>query len=251
MIQSPAVNLGLIGFGRFGQFVSKHLRTRLSLVVWDLRDLRKKAAALGVRWGTLEEAAAQPGVLLAVPISELPACLERVVPCLSPRAILMDCCSVKVKPVEWMIEKAPEDTEIIGLHPLFGPQSGRGGVAGMTVVLCPARTTKADLLKGFLEEVGLVVHVTTPEEHDRAMAATQALSQFLGRALVEAGIHEGPLKTPAYDRLMKMVEYVGPDSPELFHDMHRLNPFAAGERRKLLEALLRIHRDLDAPPPRK
>ncbi len=251
MIQSPAVNLGLIGFGRFGQFVSKHLRVRLNLVVWDLKDLRKKAAALGVRWGTLEEAASQPIVLLAVPISELPACLESVVPHLSPRALLMDCCSVKVKPVEWMLRAVPEATEIIGLHPLFGPQSGRGGVAGMTVVICPARSTKAELLKGFLEEGGLAVHVTTPAEHDRAMAATQALTQFIGRALVETGIKEGPLKTPAYDRLMKMVEFVRSDSPELFHDMHRLNPFAADERRRLLEALLKIHRELDAPPPRK
>lgn len=251
MIQSPAVNLGLIGFGRFGQFISKHLRTRLNLVVWDLRDLRKKAAALGVRWGTLDETASQPIVLLAVPISELPACLESAVPYLSPRTLLMDCCSVKVKPVEWMLEAAPAGTEIIGLHPLFGPQSGRGGVAGMIVVICPARTTRAELLKGFLEEVGLVVHVTTPAEHDRAMAATQALTQFIGRALLEAGIHEGPLRTPAYDRLAKMVEFVRHDSPELFQDMHRLNPFAADERRRFLEALLRIHRDLDAPPARR
>src|SRR6266850_2202606 len=245
MIQSAAVNLGLIGFGRFGQFASKHLRARLNLVVWDLKDLRKKAAALGVRWGSIDEAASQPIVLLAIPVSQLPDCLDSVVPHLSPGALLMDCCSVKVKPVEWMLHAVPEDTEVIGLHPLFGPQSGRGGVAGMTVVLCPARTRKADLLKGFLEEVGLVVHVTTPAEHDRAMAATQALTQFIGRALVDSGIKEGPLQTPAYDRLMKMVEFVRHDSPEYFHDMHQLNPFAADERRRLLEAMLRIHRDLD------
>src|SRR5258706_14612239 len=94
MIQSPAVNLGLIGFGRFGQFVSKHLRVRLNLVVWDLKDLRKKAAALGVRWETLEEGASQPIGLLAVPISGLPACLGWVVPALSPPAVLLDCCPV-------------------------------------------------------------------------------------------------------------------------------------------------------------
>jgi len=248
MIQSAAVNLGLIGFGRFGQFVAKHLRSRLNLVVWDLKDLRKKAAALGVRWGTLEEAASQPFVLLAPPISELPACLDSVVPHLAPGSLLMEGCAVKVKPIEWLLKAVPEDVEVVGLHALFGPQSGRGGVAGMTVALCPARTRRADLLKKFLEEAGLVVHVTTPAEHDRAMAATQALTQFVGRALVDIGVQEGALTTPAYDRLARMVEFVRHDSPEFFHDIHQMNPFAADERRRLLEALLRIHRELDAPP---
>src|SRR5262249_42275792 len=155
-----------------------------------------------------------------------------VAPSLSPGALLMDCCSVKVKPVEWMLKAAPEDTEVVGLHPLFGPQSGRGGVAGMTVVICPARTRRTDLLKSFLQDAGLSGLATTPAEHDRAMASTQALTQFIGRALSDAGMKEGPLRTPAYDRLAKMVEFVASDSPEMFHDMHRLNPFAADERRR-------------------
>ncbi len=248
MIQSAAVNLGLIGFGRFGQFATKHLRPRLDLVVWDLRDLRKKAAALGVSWGSLPEAASRDQVLLAVPISELPACLDQIAPHLKPGALLMDCCSVKVRPVEWMLRAVPEKIEVIGLHPLFGPQSGRAGVAGLTVVMCPSRASRADLLKRFLEEMGLVVHVATPEEHDRAMAATQALTQFLGRGLLQAGIEDRDLKTPAFDRLLRMVEMIRHDSPELFHDMHRLNPYAAEQRRRVLEALLRIHRELESPP---
>jgi len=248
MIQSAAVNLGLIGFGRFGQFAARHLRTKLNLVVSDRLDLRKKAAAAGVAWGTIQEAASQEYVLLAVPISQLPACLDSIVPHLRSGATLLDCCSVKVKPVEWMRERAPEDVEIVGLHPLFGPQSGRAGVAGLTVVLCPARTTRSELFKGFLEEFGLVVHVMSPEEHDRTMARTQALTQFLGRGLVLTGIEDQAVKTPAFDRLFRMVEMVRHDSPELFKDMHRLNPYAAEERRRILEALLRLHRELDTPP---
>ena len=48
-----------------------------------------------------------------------------------------------------------------------------------------------------------------------------------------------------------MVEMIRHDSKELFHDMNRLNPFAAEERRRLLEALLQIHRDLESLPPRR
>jgi prephenate dehydrogenase len=248
MIQSPAVNLGLIGFGRFGEFAAKHLRRRLKVVVWDLRDLRKKAAALGVAWGSLQEAASQESVLVAVPVAELPSALDSVVPFLRPGALLMDACSVKVRPVEWMLSRTPDNVEIIGVHALFGPQSGRAGVAGMRIVLCPARGNRAELMKRFLEEMGLVVHITSPEEHDRAMAQTQALTQFLAKGLIHSDFQDHPLKTPAFERLHRMVEMLRPDSNELFYDMHRLNPFAAEERRKLLEALLKLHHKLETLP---
>jgi len=246
MIQSRAMNLGLIGFGRFGQFAANHLRLRLNLVVWDPRDLRRQAAALGLSWGTLADAASQPFVLMAVPISELPSCLESVAPHLSPGALFMDCCSVKVRPIEWMLKALPEDVEIVGVHPLFGPGSARAGLGGLQVVLCPGRGGRIELVGRFLEEMGLRVHVLTPEEHDRLVAATMALTQFLGRGLLAAGLQEIPLGTPAFEHLLRMVEMVRGDSTTLFHDMHRLNPFAAVERRRLIEALLKIHNDLES-----
>ena len=43
----------------------------------------------------------------------------------------------------------PEKVEIIGTHPLFGPQSGRAGIAGMRVAFCPVRTTRAEQIKRF------------------------------------------------------------------------------------------------------
>jgi len=248
MIQSRAMNLGIIGFGQFGQFAANHLRRIVHVTVWDLRDLRKRAAALGVTWGALADAASRELVLLAVPIAEMPACLEAVVPYLKPGALVMDGCSVKVLPVQWMLARVPAEVEVIGMHPLFGPQSGRAGVAGLSVVICPARSHRLDLLRRFLEEMGLVVHLSTPEEHDRAMAQTQALSQYISRGLILADIQDSPLKTPAFELLHRMVGMLKPDSKELFEDMHRFNPFAAEERRKLLEALLRIHRHLEDLP---
>lgn len=240
------MNLGLIGFGNFGQFAAKHLRQRMNLVVWDARDLRKKAAAVGVRWGSMPEAAAQEFVLLSVPVSELSSCLDSVSPHLSPGSLLMDCCSVKVKPIEWMLAAAPEDVEVLGTHALFGPQSGRNGVAGLKVVLCPARTRRTEFVRRFLEETGLQVEIVSPQEHDRAMAATQALAQFVGRGLIQAGIRDNVLKTPTFERLLRLAEMLRTDAPELFHDMHRLNPFAAQERRRFLDALFRLNSELEA-----
>ncbi|HZI95157.1 MAG TPA: prephenate dehydrogenase [Patescibacteria group bacterium] len=239
-LEDNLLNLGLIGFGKFGQFAAKHLRSKLHLIVWDLRDLRKKAASLGLTWGTLEEAASCQAILLAVPISEMSSVLAQIVRYLRPGALLMDACSVKIAPVQWMLAAAPPEVEVIGMHPLFGPHSGRGGIGGLRVVLCPARTTRTELVREFLEHMDLNVVIATPEEHDRQMAHAQALTHFVARGLANAGVADQDLKTPSYDRLLKVVDAITKDSAELFTDMQTYNPFAAEARTRLLEALRRL-----------
>ncbi|HET6373215.1 MAG TPA: prephenate dehydrogenase/arogenate dehydrogenase family protein [Candidatus Polarisedimenticolia bacterium] len=234
------MNLGLIGFGRFGQFAARHLRQRVHTFVWDLKDQRKTAASLGLTWGTLEETASCRFVVLAVPISEIPTALAQVVPYLRPGALLLDVCSVKLAPVKWMMAAAPPEVEVMGTHPLFGPISGRQGIGGMTVVLCPGRTHRAETVRRFLADLGLNVLITTPEEHDRQMAHAQALSHFVARGLAEAGVADQELKTPSFRSLLKVVEAVTKDSPELFRDLNTYNPFAAEARARLLEALRKI-----------
>ncbi len=234
------MNLGLIGFGRFGQFVARHLRHRIHIFVWDLRDQRKKAAGMGLTWGTLEETASCRFVLLAVPISEMITALTQVVPYLRPGALLMDVCSVKLAPIEWMMAAAPPEVEVLGIHPLFGPMSGRGGIEGLTVALCPARTRRVEIVRRFLSDLGLRAVVTTPEEHDRQMARAQAITHFVARGLAAAGVEEQELMTPAYERLLRVVEILSRDSPTLFRDLHAYNPFAAEARARLLESLHQI-----------
>ena len=234
------LNLGLIGFGRFGQLAAKHLRHRAHLFVWDMRDLRKKAASLGLTWGTLEETASCQVVLLSVPISEMPEALARVVPHLRPGALLMDVCSVKMAPVEWMLAAAPPQVDVIGTHPLFGPGSARTGIDGLAIALCPARTRHLDRVRDFLEQMGLKVMITTPEDHDRQMATAQALTHYVARGLAEAGVADQELKTPSFERLLRVVENLTKDSPEMFHDLEAFNPFAEEARLRLLDALHRI-----------
>ena len=68
---------------------------------------------------------------------EMPSALAQVGPYLRPGALLMDVCSVKMAPVEWMLAAAPADVEVLGIHPLLGPASSRAGILGSTVVLFP------------------------------------------------------------------------------------------------------------------
>lgn len=238
---------GILGFGNFGRFMAKHLAGRFELTVSDQpgNDISEAAAALGVRSGTMEEAARCDIVVLCVPVQRLEELLKSAAPHIRPDALVLDVASVKVKPVRLMREYLPETAEIIATHPLFGPTSGKNGIVGLPFVYCPVRTTRAEKVRAFLAEtLGVKVIDSAPEEHDTQMAYVQGLTHFIGRALNRMQIPELNQKTAIYDHLHAIVQTVGSDSHDLFLTIQRENPLAEGVRGKFLDALNEIHEEI-------
>lgn len=245
MSSSPAKKLGLIGFGAFGRLVAEHLRNDFDVIVADAVDYAAEAAELGVRWTTLEEAAACPYVLLAVPIQRFRGVLEAIRGHVQPGSLVIDVGSVKVAPIAAMEELLPAEVEIIGTHPMFGPQSAADGLPGHRIVVCPVRTERLDEVRSFLaDRLGLEVHICDAETHDRQIARTQALAQFIGRALAELEESRSPVRTPGYDQLRHVAETVGADSWELFAAIQNLNPYSAEVRKELLYHLEELQQRL-------
>ncbi|HLD75649.1 MAG TPA: prephenate dehydrogenase/arogenate dehydrogenase family protein, partial [Candidatus Norongarragalinales archaeon] len=117
--------LGLIGFGNFGRFAAEHLGEDFEILAYDPQMTQEINS--NVKSVSLDEAASQPLVLLCVPLQNLPSVLEQIKPNVRPGALVVDTCSVKIKPSKAMEESIPEGVQIIGTHPLFGPQSGKNG----------------------------------------------------------------------------------------------------------------------------
>ena len=76
---------------------------------------------------------------------------------------------------------------------------------------------------------------STPEEHDRQIAVSLALTHFIGRALSEFGAGPLDIDTEGYNRLLHILEVVTHDTWQLFMDMHRYNPFARQQREAFIE----------------
>ncbi|MFX9058099.1 prephenate dehydrogenase/arogenate dehydrogenase family protein, partial [Acinetobacter baumannii] len=91
-------------------------------------------------------------------------------PHLRPGALVVDVCSIKTRPLEILERALPPGVDLLGTHPLFGPESGRAGLAGLRIALCPVRGRRAGQARRFLRRLGLAVTVTTAAEHDRQMA---------------------------------------------------------------------------------
>ena len=233
--------IGIIGFGQFGQFMAQHLARFFETAVYDNADLRREAEKINVDWCDFETVAGKEIVIFAVPLSSFEAVLRRARKFLRVDALCIDVCSVKIKPLELMLAHLPETVEIIGTHPLFGPQSGRGSIEGLRIALCPLRSTQTEKVRAFLAgELKLNVLERSPEEHDREMAHVQALTHFVARALDELHVEESELATVSYEELMRAARLVSEDSWELFQTIQQGNPFAGTKRKAFIEKLIEL-----------
>jgi prephenate dehydrogenase len=237
------MNLGLVGFGQFGQLAVRTLKEKFDVLVNDAAPgAAALAAEAGVAFGSLEAAAAREVVVVAVPVAAMQGVFSAIAPHLRPGALVIDVGSVKMLPAQWMTELLPDHVDLVATHPLFGPQSARDSLKGLRFVVCPVRGDRHGCVAAFGRSLGLTVTVTTPEEHDREMAYVQALTHLIGRSLVNLGIPDEQLKTVSYQHLLELCSLIGADTFELFTAIQTQNPFAAevveafvGEARSLLD----------------
>jgi prephenate dehydrogenase len=240
--------IGIIGFGTFGRFMAAQLSAYGEVLVSSRSGSEVEVAEVGARLVSLEEAAAAALVVPSVPVQNLEEVLVQLAPHLLPGALVADVSSVKVKPVEIMQRVLPDTVEILATHPLFGPQSGANGIAGLPMVVWPVRLAQPrfeavkEFLRGTLE---LNVMEISPDEHDREMAYVHALTYLLGRAFSDIDIPATPLRTATYQHLLDVRRLVELDTPELFDTIQLWNPYAADLRQRFTRRLDEIEAGLE------
>ncbi|MBM4166705.1 MAG: prephenate dehydrogenase [Ignavibacteria bacterium] len=238
VVSSQKKVVGLIGFGRFGKFLARHLSEKFSLVVFDSSLKPNSKKEKNIFFGSIEEVTTQKIVILAVPINQIKNVLKKISPLVQNDALLIDVCSVKEKPIAWMKKLLPKTVSILGTHPMFGPDSAANGIQGKTIVLCPGRIAKTKLLgiQQGLKKVGLNVIVTTQTEHDKQVAYTQALVHFFARSWNAMKLPSPKITTESFLKLNQISQTLMNDSEELFKDMFHYNRFSNDVRKKIWTA---------------
>ncbi|MEM9423603.1 MAG: prephenate dehydrogenase/arogenate dehydrogenase family protein, partial [Spirochaetota bacterium] len=159
---------------------------------------------------------------------------------------LMDTCSVKERPLAWMNRAVqnlkPEQFRILGLHPMFGPDSAGDSPEGLRLVLCPQDLAEAEWQswQEHFSHLGLHTVVMSAAEHDREAAKTQGLTHLLGRLLEALNIRQSPIATAGYQALCQLREQTCHDTWQLFLDLQKQNnytPLMRGELQKALETV--------------
>src|SRR3972149_1337463 len=167
-------------------------------------------------------------VVVSVPIGVTGDVIAQVGPLLGAEHLLMDLTSLKAEPVEAMLRFST--AEVIGCHPLFGPQIA--SPEGLHIVLCPARTKKwLPWLRDALGRGGGTVIETTPEKTDELMAVVQGLNHvntiMMGMVMskIAAPLSQlDPFTTPIFAAKTKIVEKILMDNPLLHAEIICANP---------------------------
>lgn len=144
-----------------------------------------------------------------------------------------------------MMRKYFPANEIIGTHPLFGPDSTADGLAGRQIVVTPSKESPAyKRLIGTFESASLETIYMSAEEHDRQMAWTLCLTQFIGRGLGSLPLPRNSIGTKGYFDLLDIVTRANADTRQLYIDMNKYNRFAAEMREMVIKGLMEIDKEL-------
>ncbi len=237
--------IGLLGLGRFGKMAYEYLRRDKEVLVYDSDSSRLQDISEAT---TFEEALSAPLIVLCVPISAMEDTCKKMAPLLREGQIVVDTCSVKKRPLQWMSTHLPESVQILGTHPLFGPDSVKEGVAGLKIALCPVRIEQEsyDRIRRYLERLQLVGVEVTPDEHDQQIAKSQAVFHLIAQVMKQLKWTSQAVSTPgpeAFDRLVRTVQQ---DTDQLFLDIERENPYAAQWRQRFIQEALSLDKELGA-----
>lgn len=223
----------IVGFGKFGSLLYKILvREGLDLVVVE----KNRIADPSIKQLTLEAAIPHTGLIIScVPISEFRNTITKVSGLLSNtvknQPVVIDVCSVKLRPSETMLELLPANVGIVATHPLWGPVSSEDGEAlvGLKFLYKIIRNNGNPIINEFIQlwsSLGQELVEISPEEHDRQAAYSQAFAFLVGKIGNDLNIHESHTTTKGLQGILYNQEVVGQESEHLFIDMFRYNPFA-------------------------
>ena len=225
----------------------KHVTPYFDVRVYDaFKNLDAVADTFNLSVTSLEEVAKSDIVVFCVPVKELEKTVQSVVPFLKSGQLVIDLCSVKCKPVEILKRLIPAGVDAVSLHPLFGPQSGKNGIANLNITLCNVAGDRLPCISAFLKDkLNLNIFETTPENHDQEMAYVQGLTHMIAKVFVRMDVPDIHQQTKTYGHLNDMVELIRYDSEELFLAIQRDNPYVKETTAKFFAAVKALEEKLN------
>jgi arogenate dehydrogenase (NADP+), plant len=158
-LRSRPLTIGVIGFGRFGQFIARTFSKYGNVVVTSRSDYTNIAHAMGVTYVPLSDPASflnhnldvivvAVSILsfqdtirsLTVPLQEYLASSDK-----KHGPLVVDVLSVKEHARQTMLADLPPECDILCTHPMFGPDSGKDGWRGLNFVYERTRIDKVVL----------------------------------------------------------------------------------------------------------
>jgi len=223
------------GTGEMGQWFTPFFKNHgFEVVVWGSSGKVEVAERMGVEFAHDLDAAISTSdiVIVTVPINITERVISETAPKMKSGSLLMDFTSLKVGPTEAMKKYAPEDVEILGTHPMFGPSIP--SLHGQIFILTPIerRCEKwFPVMHSLFEDNGAHIEVISPAEHDRFVSVVQGLTHFayitIGTTFdsLDFSVNESRrFMSPVYDIMLDFVGRIIGQNPYLYAYIQMENP---------------------------
>ncbi|KAH9253552.1 hypothetical protein BASA81_008388 [Batrachochytrium salamandrivorans] len=232
------LKIGLVGFGNFGQFLAKKMRSLgHPVLAWSRASASYAAVAeeLDVTLvDNLLQLLREPGldvVLISTSILSFEHIIQQLPANLLQGKLVVDVLSVKTLPKRLFLEhyESTPGIDLLCTHPMFGPESGKFSWKALPFVYEKVRCGNEERTERFLNlfaQSGCRMMELSCEEHDRRAANSQFVTHFTGRVLKELQLRPTGIDTTGFLSLLNLVENTCKDSDDLFVALFKENPNA-------------------------
>lgn len=233
--QSSRLKVAVVGFGNFGQFLSStFVRQGHAVLAHSRSDYSDAARSLGCAFfpDPHDLCEAHPDVVvICTSILSVRAVLASLpLHRLRRSTLFADVLSVKEFPRTLLLQTLPPDFDVVCTHPMFGPESGKDGWAGLPFVYEKVRVGPGEdrerrcekFLDIFAKEGCRMVEMSCAD-HDRYAAETQFVTHTVGRMLAKLELESRPINTKGYETLLQLVENTCKDSFDLYNGLFMYN----------------------------
>jgi aspartate/methionine/tyrosine aminotransferase/prephenate dehydratase/prephenate dehydrogenase len=244
------LTIGILGFGRFGQFLGKELVKKFKVIATSRTNYKIIANNNNIKfYDTLDKFFTNKMDYLIVSTSILS--FEKIILKISKydlsNTLVIDVCSVKTFPKEIMIKNL-KCSDLLCTHPMFGPDSGKTSWVGLPFVYENVRIKNKQRAKEFINffsQKGCSMLELSCEKHDEYAASSQFITHLTGRILSKLNLKTTPINTNGFNMLLGLINNTEKDSLELFQGLYKYNKNSEIQLKKFKNSLFEIYNNLN------
>ena len=216
------LNIGIVGFGRFGQFIGKELSYYgFNVCCTSRKDYSNICKNIGIKYLSFDNFIKEKVdiVILATSILSFEDVVKKFDKSYWKDKIVTDVLSVKEYP--FSIMKKYIGTNILLTHPMFGPDSAKYSWKNKKFVywfhnIFYDKTNIINQYLDFWKKKGCSLIELQPIQHDLITANSQLITHFVGRSIPDFKFEANDISTDGFKSLLNIKEHSKNDSFDLF-----------------------------------
>jgi len=254
------LRIGIVGFGKYGQFLSKKFVKRHYVSCTDILDKSLDASELGVEYVPAFDMTAflrdLDVVVLAMPLIELENTVAAFPKEQLRGKLIVEVCALSGHPKIVLLNSLPSDVDILCSTPMFGPGSSESSSSlhtswdSLPLVYEKVRITDLTRLKAFLsifEQERCKLVEMKAEQIDASVADAVFVTHLTGRLLERDLLPPTFVASKEYEALLNIADMTATDeSFDHFYGLYKYNPNAKHLLNRMRSNLAKVECQLAA-----